>query len=299
MEFFFLFSLFVIGSCVGSFLNALNYRVVKGKSLLGRSGCPKCGHTLGPAELIPILSFILQRGRCKACKKKISPRYPLVESAVGIGFLLVGIYVRNSLEGSFLVGDPLYTALYTSFLFLLVASFIGIAAADLSWGIIPDLIVFPAIFLTLLYRIFDLVYTNIRFYIVLKNDAGLGPYLLKTDYFSAIVRDDLYQLGFALLLGSLVASFFYLLIYFTAGRAMGQGDVKYGFLIGLALGWPAGAVAIILAFLTGALASVMLILVRAKRFGDAVPFGPYLSAGALVALFVGNQLLDFYLGLFK
>ncbi len=300
MEIFFLASLFVLGTCIGSFLNALNYRVVEDKSLLTRSACPRCGHTLSPLELIPLVSFLIQKGRCRACKKPISFRYPLVEAAVGIGFLAVGYFVISSLDKfGYLSTDLVYLAAYTSFLLVLVASFIGIAAADFSWGIIPDLIVFPAVGLAAIFRIFDVIYQNTRFYFVLKNDTGLGPYLLKSGYFGSLLREDLYQLGYAFLLGAAIAGFFYLLIYFTKGKAMGQGDVKYGFLIGLGLAWPAGATALVLAFLTGALGSVMLILVRRRRFGDAVPFGPFLSAGALVSLFAGQQILDFYLSLFK
>src|SRR3990167_6665321 len=91
--------LFVFGACIGSFLNALNYRVVKGKSLLGRSFCPHCKKTLSAKELVPILSYLFQKGRCTKCKKPISPRYPLVELATAIGFVAVGFKVMTDMSG--------------------------------------------------------------------------------------------------------------------------------------------------------------------------------------------------------
>ena len=292
--------LFIFGACIGSFLNALNYRVVKGKSFLGRSFCPHCKKKLSAGELIPILSYLVQKGHCTKCKKPISPRYPLVELATALGFVAVGLKVYFDMPtNQLLAHDSLYLTSYILNILILVSVFIGVAAADLSWGIIPDLLVFPAVGFNFLFRVFDIAYPNTQAYFALQNAGGLGPYLLKSGYLTKIIQTDLYQFGFALLLGAGIAGFFLALIYFTRGRAMGLGDVKLGFLIGLALGFPAGLIALFLAFLTGASASVILIMLGKKRFGETVPFGPFLSLGALAGLFFGPSLLNSYLNLFK
>lgn len=293
MEILVLTDFFVIGACIGSFINALNYRYIKGRSMLGRSECPRCGHKLTPVELIPIISYLLQSGKCKKCKKTISPRYPLVESVTASAFLFVGAFFWPSLQSL----DVFVTVPKLLFFLFSVSALIAIAAADISWGIIPDFIVFPSIALTVVYRIYEVAFRDLRAYFALQHDAGIGKYLLPpySDYFTNIVKADLYLLLWALLIGLGIAGFFYLLIYFTRGRAMGLGDVKLGFLLGLLVGWPAGLVSVFLAFLTGALASVMLILVHKKRFGGTVPFGPFLSLGAFLGLFYGQQLIDYYL----
>lgn len=294
---FFTTVLFVWGSCIGSFLNALNYRIVHGKAITGRSFCPHCKHKLSWKELLPLVSFILQKGRCLHCRKPISPRYPLVELSTAIVFALVAYQTFSPLEGSQF--DLVWLVPRLFFLLVLVASLVGVAAADFSWGIIPDRIVFPAILVTLLYRVLDPLYRNLTLYFRLQDDPGLGPYLLKSGYFSNLVARDVQNFLIALLVAGAIALFFLALIYFTRGRAMGLGDVKLGFLIGLALGWPAGVTSLFVAFLTGALVSSILILVRRKRFGDSVPFGPFLSLGALASLFWGTQILEYYLRLFK
>lgn len=88
--------IFLFGSCIGSFLNVVIYRVPRGISIAkGRSFCPGCGHTLRPLDLIPVFSFLFLRGRCRTCKMKISRRYPLVETITGLAALL--IYIRTDL----------------------------------------------------------------------------------------------------------------------------------------------------------------------------------------------------------
>jgi prepilin signal peptidase PulO-like enzyme (type II secretory pathway) len=289
--------LFVWGLCIGSFINALNYRIVHGKGLTGRSFCPHCKHKLGPKELIPLLSYLAQAGKCLHCKKRISPRYPLVELTTAFVFAIAAYQVFLPLETIQI--DPVLVGLQLVFLLFIGAALVGVAAADFSWGIIPDKIVFPAIVVTLLYRLAEPFYRDLSLYFRMKNDPGIGPYLLESGYFSNIVNVDIQTFLFALLVGGAIALFFYSLIFFTRGRGMGLGDVKLGFLIGFALGWPAAVTALFLAFLTGALVSTILILVRRKRFGDAVPFGPFLALGALASLFWGQQILEFYLRLFQ
>lgn len=288
--------LFVFGACIGSFVNAFNWRYTENKSLLGRSQCPKCGHKLSAWELVPLVSYLLQKGRCLACKKKISPRYPLVELIFALSFVFAGLWLLPRLNPDFLLPVNVGFAIYT---FFIVSVFLALAASDLSWGIIPDRIVLPAIAFTFIYKSLDIAYRATTTYFTLKNDTGLGHYLLESGYFGNLVKDDLLGLAAALLLGAGIAGFFLLLIFLTRGRAMGLGDVKLGFLLGLALGFPAALVGLALAFLTGALASVMLILASKKGLKETIPFGPFLALGGLVGLFYGDQLLNLYLSLMK
>ena len=92
-----------------------------------------------------------------------------------------------------------------------------------------------------------------------------------------------------------IAGFFYALILVTRGKGMGGGDVKLGGFIGLGLGFPNGIVAIFLAFLLGAAFSIAALILRKKRLGQHIPFGPFLVLGSLIALFWGKQIIDWYL----
>ncbi len=139
MEFILYIFIFLLGLVVGSFLNCVIYRLEKGKSFLkGRSFCPLCHRTLGFWDLIPLLSFLFLRGRCRYCKKKISFQYPLVELLVGIIFVLVFRYF--GLE---------------SLLFLLLVScfLVIIFVFDLKHYIIPDRVIYPAILIAFFYRL--------------------------------------------------------------------------------------------------------------------------------------------------
>ncbi len=95
----------------------------------------------------------------------------------------------------------------------------------------------------------------------------------------------------------IIGGFFWGLIIITRGKGMGGGDVKLGAFMGLMLGFPQSLIALILSFLTGAIFSMILIIFGKKHFGQTIPFGPFLVIGSLVALFWGNQIIDWYLHL--
>ncbi|MBI1971500.1 MAG: prepilin peptidase [Candidatus Wildermuthbacteria bacterium] len=127
------FIVFVFGLAVGSFLNSVIWRLEKGESFFyGRSYCPHCRHTLSWRDLIPVLSFVLLRGRCRYCSKPISLQYPLVELATGILFVLVFRYLN------FDIANVIY-------LLTIVSILITIFVYDLKHFIIPDQLVYPAI----------------------------------------------------------------------------------------------------------------------------------------------------------
>ncbi|WP_027719305.1 prepilin peptidase [Desulfovirgula thermocuniculi] len=124
--------LFVLGLCVGSFLNACIYRLPRGISLAAPpSHCPACGARLKPLDLIPVLSYLFLRGRCRHCGRAISPRYPLVEVLTGTGFLLIGWKYGLNLPAA---------AQLVFFTVLVAAAFI-----DLEHRIIPDRLNFFAL----------------------------------------------------------------------------------------------------------------------------------------------------------
>lgn len=238
-----LFFLFVFGLCVGSFLNVVVYRLNHNLSpLLGRSFCPQCKKKITWQDNIPLLSFVLLRGKCRFCKKSISLQYPLVELATGV--FTVSVF---SLQPSV-------------FSLLITYALIALFVSDLRYRTIPDKIVYPAIGLAILYSIsnFQLPITNYFF-------SGLGA-----------------------------AGFFLCLVLITRGKGMGMGDVKLAGLMGLILGWPKIVVAFYLAFLTGAIAGVILILLGKKRFGEHIPFGPFLTGATWVSLFWGQIIWQFY-----
>lgn len=135
--------IFLFGLAVGSFLNCLIYRLETGQSFLfGRSFCPHCKHQLGFRDLIPVLSFLLLRGRCRYCQKKISWQYPLVELAAGVLFVLVFNLLRSDL----------------GFYFIAISFLVVIFVYDLKHFIIPDEVIYPAIGITLAY---DLLRSNL------------------------------------------------------------------------------------------------------------------------------------------
>jgi prepilin signal peptidase PulO-like enzyme (type II secretory pathway) len=142
MEFFIYLFVFIFGLAVGSFLNCVIYRLETGESFLkGRSYCPHCKHVLSWKDLIPIFSFLILKGKCRYCGKKISFQYPLVELFTGILFVLA---------------IPIYEALTSIdliFYWVLTCFLIIIFIYDLKYYLIPDKIIYPAIAIAFLNQI--------------------------------------------------------------------------------------------------------------------------------------------------
>jgi len=251
--------LFLLGISVGSFINCVVYRLNNGLSpLRGWSICPKCKHQLGWKDNIPLLSFFLLGRRCRYCSSPISWQYPLVELVAGILTLLI-----IKLTNCFPVREAgeLQITNYNDFLILFYNLIVGwallaIFVSDLVYTTIPDKIVFPTLFIVFVYLIFQF------------------PSLLISNF----------------LVSFLASGFFYLLVLVTRGRGMGLGDVKLAGLMGLILGWPKIIVALYLAFLTGAFFSVILILLKKKKFGQHIPFGPFLATATFISIFWGDKI---------
>lgn len=228
----------LFGLAIGSFLNVLIDRLPRGKNVItGRSVCDYCKKTLRWFELIPLLSWVLQSGRCRRCHKKLSVQYPLIELVTGVGFVLLA---------------PSYWLIFCALLVIFVA--------DLKYQIIPDSMV--------VLGIIGVLMQGPAF------DARQGPALW--------------------LSGAGASGFFFLLWLVTRGRAMGLGDVKFVFLMGLLLGFPGVIVATYLAFLTGAGVGVILILRGIKGLKSKIAFGPFLILGTCITLVWGPQIMDWW-----
>lgn len=238
---------FVFGTIIGSFLNVVICRLSIGESIAeNRSYCPLCKKKLVWYELIPIISFIVQKGKCRACKKKISLQYPLVEIFTGLIFVLIF--------------NAQYSIFDTCFLLLISCFLIILFVYDLKYYLVSDKIVYPAIIIAFLYQLQFSIF----------------------NYLSAAV---------------IAGGFFLVIILISKGKWMGMGDVKIGILMGLILGLPKVFVALFLAFLIGALVSILLMALKKKTLKSEIPFGPFLTAATLLAVFWGDKLLNWYFGL--
>lgn len=270
---------FLLGLCVGSFLNVLIYRETQEESfrvlefksfrkwlpswLVGRSYCDHCKKKIAWHDNIPLLSFVLLGGRCRHCRKKISIQYPLVELLTGIEF--VWIYFLVSSQLAILSRFEGFYSLLTLLVWLLIGtSLLTIFVADLKFQIIPDVAVFAGIIGALLKIYFDYRFT------------GLADF------------STLWSACFA-------ALFFLFLVFITKGKGMGWGDVKLVIFLGLLLGWPEIVLCLFLAFLTGAMVAVILVIIGAKKFKDKIAFGPFLIIVAVITLFYGEVILKWYI----
>jgi len=244
----------VFGAMIGSFLNVCISRLPKGESIVfPGSHCPKCGKPIRFYDNIPVISFILLRGRCRSCRTPISFQYPLVEAVTALASLT--LFARFGASLSYLI--------YFSF----VASLIVVTVIDLYHQIIPDVISLPGIAVGLL-------------------SATVNPFLSFFDSF----------LG-ALLGGGTLFVIAGLYQWLFKREGMGGGDVKLLAMIGAFLGWKAVVLTILLGSFAGSVIGVGIILLKGRDFRYAIPFGPFLSLGAVLSLFYGEALLRWYLGL--
>jgi len=280
--------LFIFGAFTGSFLNLISDRLPVGRKVVfGRSVCDSCKKTLKVKNLIPIFSFLFQKGRCSFCQKKLSFYYPLSELLTGILFMIAGHLSRFSYE---INPDSAFLLFYYIVTF---SFFVVMVLTDMKFCLILDSVIIPSIIFVftslVLFRILDLseVYTN------LKNDS-FGVYLLRTDFFSTRVIMSLKSFGYVVAGAITIALFFQFLIFITKGRGMGDADVKLGLLIGLVNGFPMAFMAVFAGYVLGAIYSVFLMLMKKKTMKDTIPFGPFLILGSILILLFGNQIWIWY-----
>ena len=240
---------FLAGLAVGSFATAVAHRVPRGVSIaFARSECPACGAQIGARDNLPVLSWLLLRGRARCCGARISARYPLTELAVGALYVATVLVYRHDAAEA-LIG------------LVFVAVLAIVTLTDLERRIIPNKVLIAGAVICLA--------------IALPTDpAGMPERLIA-----------------AAAAGGL---FFLVALAYPAG--MGLGDVKLAATMGLFLGRAVGP-AILIALLAGSLVGVGLIIRHGGRARKmAIPFGPFLALGGVVALLAGDQLIDLYLG---
>lgn len=279
------FWLFAFGAIIGSFINVLAVRyhpdrfLFKKGSLRGRSYCPRCRSALRWFELVPILSFLLQRARCRHCSGAISFQYPVVEILCGLIFVFVPSSVQ-SLPGSSL-------AYYISTLWTLVfVTLLLIALIDTRLSIIPDE---ANIILGILGILIAYVSAPAFGF---GGGSFLGPYSFLFGYHGNIWTSRAVGVLFALV-------FFGVLFFLTRGRAMGVGDIKLGAVLGIIFGWPDILLVVALSFIFGSLFGAYVIFSGKKTMKSLVPFGPFLALASGVVFFFGSNLLDLYFRLVR
>lgn len=260
------FLIFIIGLFVGSFLLVLIDRLPKSEPVVNsRSKCDFCGHILSVLDLVPVLSYVYLQGRCRYCKKKLSVSYPAFEFFTAFSFTV--LYILSS---SNLISYPMIQG-SSLFLFLFLAVIFSV--------------------LTVIFFI-DLATYLIPLVLMIFGSAVTSVYL----FFSSF---ELFL--FHVLVGGATAGFFFLIYFITFKKGIGLGDVIYGFLMGLILGFPQIIVGLYTAFLTGAIVSIILVLLGKKKLkGGVVPFGPFLVFGTVFALVSGGAVWSFvnaFLGL--
>jgi len=259
----------ILGLAVGSFLNVVIWRLPRGESLAHPpSACPKCGHEIRKRDNIPVLSWLILRGRCRDCGAPISPRYPLVEAGTALFFGLVALDFVTRAPDQPQASAALWAL--PAFLYLAAVS-VTLAAIDIDLRRLPDRIVLPSIV--------------------------VGVVLLALATFGA---GDWGLLVRALVGGAVLFAFYFALVL-AYPRGMGFGDVKLAALLGLYLGWmgwDALIVGAFAAFLIGGVFAIVLVLVKRANGKTAIPFGPWMLLGAWVGIFLGSDIAAGYLALF-
>ena len=267
----FYFIILILGLIVGSFLNVVIFRLENGEKIVNdRSKCLHCKHILAWYDLIPVLSFIFLKGRCRYCGERISWQYPAVEIATGILFIIV-----------FSIQYSVFSIFYLLFWFYIVSALIVIFVYDLKHYIIPDKVIYPAIAITFIYRMFEILKFS-HLDLIGNWKLEIGNLITVFNPFIAAI---------------LASAFFLSIVLLTHGRGMGGGDVKLGFLMGLILGWPLVLIALFLSFIIGSVIGIFLILVGNKKMKSMIPFGPFLVLGTFIALFWGKGIMEWYLNM--
>jgi len=243
----------LVGLAFGSFLTVVTHRVPKGESLVApRSRCPSCGTQLRNLDNVPLLSWVVIGGRCRACGASVSAVYPLTELVTG------GLFAGAAIEF-----DSIWAA---AMIALFLGLMVGLSIIDIRHRVIPNRIVYPSLL-------------AFGAYIVIVGLAGGGL---------DVIRAAIGMLAYGGVL---------LVVAIVSPSGMGMGDVKLAALIGLVLG-SVGlryvTVAAAAGVLLGGVGAIVALIAGASR-KKAIPFGPFLAAGALVAAFLAPQISSVYL----
>ena len=263
---------FLFGAIVGSFLNVCIFRIPLGTSLISPSShCPHCKNSLKAYDNIPILSYFLLGGRCRNCGAPISARYPLVETIMAL--FSTFLMLKFGLSPSFFI------------YFILISSLVVVSFIDLDHRIIPDKISLPGIILGFLASF-------------VKPVEGQNDFLVL--FVFKTVRGALNMAALDSLLGiciggGLLYAVAVLFYWATKKEGMGGGDIKLLAMIGAFLGWSSTVFIILISSLLGSIVGVAIMVAKGADSKYAIPFGPFLSMGAVIYLFFGREIIRWYL----
>ena len=265
----------ILGAAIGSFLNVVIHRVPREQSIVfPNSACPSCRTSLRIYDNIPILSFLILRGRCRNCQKPISIRYPIVEALTAILFVVVTIQNGNSLA---LLFDLAF-----------VAALIALIFIDAEHMILPNVITYPGMVFALIARV---VIPYIAGPAQLDDLPGLMQWLPNLPVWSVSLIGA--ALG-ALIGGGSLWLMGFLWEKLRGVEAMGLGDVKMMFMVGAFLGWRLAILTIFVGVFSGSLAGIAVMLRRGRNLQMMLPFGIFLGAGAIACLLIGHRVVEWY-----
>jgi leader peptidase (prepilin peptidase)/N-methyltransferase len=268
--------LIVVGLCLGSFVNALVWRLHEQSSesakkkpdrrylkrlsvTRGRSICPHCKHDLAAQDLVPVLSWLGLRGKCRYCSKPIAWQYPAVELAAA------GLFVASYIWWPVAFGGA-QTAIFILWLALL-SGLLALLVYDLRWKLLPNRLIYPL----------SLVATAMA---VISVAVANSPAIALLDVILAVIVGG---------------GIFYALFQVSAGRWIGGGDVRLGGLLGLVAGTPARSfLFVFLGALGGSLVTLPFLLSGRLKRTSTIPFGPFLIIGAVIVQLFGADILNWY-----
>lgn len=291
MNILFLSFFFIFGCIIGSFLNVVLFRYNTGRTIGGRSKCFSCRRTLGPIDLVPVLSYIAFRGRCRTCKSHVSAQYPAVEMLTGV--LFAGVYL---LYAPLATLNPPFFVFNTLIALVVMSLLVLITVYDLRHKIIPDL--------------FSYAFAMVTFIAMFLRFETSLPVLSNVPFLNFRIVLGVPEISH-LFAGIILAFPFYFLWLVSRGRWMGLGDAKLALGIGWFLGLAKGGTAIIYGFWIGAAVSVLLILIQKTltsrktshqksishstsnlTLKSEIPFAPFLIAGLLIVYFFGYNMFS-------
>jgi leader peptidase (prepilin peptidase)/N-methyltransferase len=269
-----LFTLVGIGT--GSFLNVCIDRLPLRKSLINvPSHCDSCQHPLSALDLVPLLSYLWLRGRCRYCRARVSRRVPLVELLGGVLFFLAfWRFVVHPPEGL----APNYIQFVITAFWCSV--FLVIIFIDWEQKLILNRVTLPAAIIALVILALDSL---------LPHGRILGNLLLWPQDKPAVLSG---------VIAGAIGFVFFLIVFLINPRGMGMGDVKLAGLIGLATGFPLGIVALLIGIFIGGLVAIVLLALRLRGRKDAIPYGTFLAIGPIVTLLWGVEIFHWYQGIF-
>jgi len=261
----------VLGLLIGSFLNVVIYRVPRSLSIVTPpSACPGCGAHIEARDNIPVLSWLILRGKCRRCGSPISIRYPIVELITAVLFAGTAVLFVEPVATASAPGETIAASLVLVAFLYFAAIAVALVAIDLDVHRLPNAIIYPS------YIVFAVLF------------AGAA---IAGNAYGALLRAGL---------GAVIMFIAYLAMAYIKPGGMGFGDIKLAAIMGACLGWVGWGsllVGAFSAFLLGGIFSIVLLLSRRATRTSGIPFGPWMFAGAYVGIAAGERVWQGYLSL--